>query len=186
MQERLLAETYYVIEQATKAGLVENLTSELVENFNFTRNCWFESLRLVPPTSVSGAACFSEDTTIGKVRIEKDLGFIVSMFAMHMDPTEWINPEAFLPDRFDPTHALSLRPDGSKRNPQTFNPFLGGKRVCLGKSFAEITTRLTLPLLYYHFDFKFADESKGVINYHMGQPKTPVINFNFTVKNIPN
>lgn len=69
MQERLLAETYYVIEQATKAGLVENLTSELVENFNFTRNCWFESLRLVPPASMSSLACFSEDTTIGKVRI---------------------------------------------------------------------------------------------------------------------
>lgn len=32
---------------------------------------------------------------------------------------------------------------------------MGGKRVCLGKTFAEVTTRFTVPLLFHFFDFEF-------------------------------
>jgi len=30
-------------------------------------------------------------------------------------------------------------------------------RICLGKTFVESTTRLTLPILLSHFDFEFLD-----------------------------
>ena len=79
------------------------------------------------------------------------------MFIMHKDPREWINPDSFIPDRFDSNSPFALKPDGSKRNPLAFNPFLGGKRVCLGKSFAEMSTRLTIPMLFYFFDFEFEE-----------------------------
>jgi cytochrome P450 len=32
---------------------------------------------------------------------------------------------------------------------------MGGKRVCLGKTFAEVTTKFTVPLLFHFFDFEF-------------------------------
>ncbi len=44
----------------------------------------------------------------------------------------------------------------------TFNPFLGGKRVCLGKTFAETVIRFTLPILLYHFDFEFVNKDQKI------------------------
>jgi len=138
-----------------------------------------------PPSTVSGASCFIDDVTIGNVTFPKDLGFILLFWVMHMDPTEWAYPTSFIPDRFDSTSPYFKRPDGAKRNSLSFTPFLGGKRVCLGKSFAEITTRHTLPLLFHYIDFQFSEAGQGYIPYHMGQVKTPEIFYNCVVKRLP-
>jgi cytochrome P450 len=53
-----------------------------------------------------------------------------------------------------------LTADGKPRNPLAFTPFMGGKRVCLGKTFAEVTVRFTLPLLYHHLNFEFVDHEE--------------------------
>jgi cytochrome P450 len=61
-----------------------------------------------------------------------------------------------LPERFDtsnPDNKWLLTSDGKPRNPLAFTPFYGGKRICLGKSFAELAIRFTIPLLYFHCDF---------------------------------
>ena len=76
--------------------------------------------------------------------------------SIHKDPKEWIDPERFDPDRFDPKSPMYLRPDGQMRNPYSFCPFFGGKRICLGKTFAEFMSVFTLPLIMYHFDFEFS------------------------------
>jgi cytochrome P450 len=34
---------------------------------------------------------------------------------------------------------------------------MGGKRVCLGKTFAELNARFTIPMLLHHFDFEFVE-----------------------------
>ena len=39
----------------------------------------------------------------------------------------------------------------------SFGPFLGGKRVCLGKSLAEVMTRVITPAIIYQFDFDFVN-----------------------------
>ena len=39
---------------------------------------------------------------------------------------------------------------------------MGGKRVCLGKTFAETNIRFTIPLLFHHFDFKFVSEDQAL------------------------
>jgi cytochrome P450 len=67
LQKRLIEETESYLVGAEREGIVAGLTSEITENFNFTRNCFYESLRLDPPTSVSGAACFLQDVKIGNV-----------------------------------------------------------------------------------------------------------------------
>ena len=62
-----------------------------------------------------------------------------------------------MPERFDSDSPLSKKPDGSKRHPYSFSPFLGGSRVCLGKTFAEVTLKFTIPLYYHFFDFEFIE-----------------------------
>jgi cytochrome P450 len=45
----------------------------------------------------------------------------------------------------------------------SFGPFLGGKRICLGKTFAEVISKISGPNLIWHFNFEFVD--KKHLNY---------------------
>ena len=104
---------------------------------------------------------------------------------MHKSPKEWIEPQTFNPDRFDHTSPYFKRPDGTNRSGNAFNPFLGGKRICLGKTFAETTLKLTLPLFFYHFDFEYVKEEHKAKrpHYEVGGPHTIDIPVKFKTKN---
>jgi cytochrome P450 len=39
----------------------------------------------------------------------------------------------------------------------SYGPFLGGKRVCLGKTFAENIGKTILSILFTSLDFEFVD-----------------------------
>jgi cytochrome P450 len=41
----------------------------------------------------------------------------------------------------------------------SFGPFLGGKRICLGKTFAEYFAKIVTSIITYNYEFKFVDES---------------------------
>eukprot|EP00351_Strombidinopsis_sp_SopsisLIS2011_P000347 CAMPEP_0116877588 /NCGR_PEP_ID=MMETSP0463-20121206/9356_1 /TAXON_ID=181622 /ORGANISM="Strombidinopsis sp, Strain SopsisLIS2011" /LENGTH=110 /DNA_ID=CAMNT_0004524995 /DNA_START=1192 /DNA_END=1524 /DNA_ORIENTATION=+ len=98
------------------------------------------------------------------------------MTAIHNDPRQWREPEVFNPERFDATSEWFKRPDGGVRSPFAFAPFLGGKRICLGKSLVDMTQKFTIPILYSAFDFKFNDpetQSKKKIPYMIGSKELP-------------
>lgn len=158
------------------------LTTDVVEDFSFTRNCFYESMRLHPPAPLSSTSCFSKDITINGVHFPKDSAFYINITNMNRDSEEWQRPDEFLPDRFDSESPLYARPDGGKRNPLTFSPFLGGKRICLGKTFAETTIRLTLPLLFYHFDFETVTPDQELVRYIPGGVKDPEVPFRVITK----
>lgn len=40
-----------------------------------------------------------------------------------------------------------MTPSGSKRHPMSFGPFLGGKRICIGKTFAETSSKFIVAML---------------------------------------
>jgi cytochrome P450 len=69
------------------------------------------------------------------------------MFNLHKNPAEWIDPDRYIPERFDPESKYALTPKGTKRHPMSFGPFLGGKRICLGKTFAENIGKCVLPII---------------------------------------
>ena len=66
---------------------------------------------------------------------------------LHHNPTQWIEPKRFIPERFDPASRYFLAPDGRRRSPMSFSPFLGGKRICVGKTFAELVAKCVLPII---------------------------------------
>ena len=75
----------------------------------------------------------------------------------------------FQPERFntsDPNNEWLLTTEGKPRNPFSYQPFTGGKRVCLGKTFAEVVTKYTIPLLFLYFDFAFEDHVKQSAEKH--------------------
>ena len=50
-----------------------------------------------------------------------------------------------------------MTPDGKRRNTYSFSPFLGGQRICIGKTFIEVVSKLTVPTLLSNFVFDFAE-----------------------------
>mmetsp|Transcript_32639 Transcript_32639/g.31857 ORF Transcript_32639/g.31857 Transcript_32639/m.31857 type:complete len:109 (+) Transcript_32639:609-935(+) len=80
------------------------------------------------------------------------------MLHLHHNPDEWIEPAKYIPERFDPESEYFLTPLGKKRHPMSFGPFLGGKRICLGKTFVETVSKITGPAILAHFDFDCVDK----------------------------
>ena len=161
------------------------MTTEVIEDLDYLRMCYQEVLRYDSPIPTSSTSCFSKDVTIGGIHFKKNTPIFIAMAEMHRDPTEWQEPDTFNPDRFDPQSKWFKRADGSNRNSLAFNPFLGGKRVCLGKTFAETTLKLVLPLYLHHFDFEFANDEHKVKrpHYEIGGTTAIPIPINFITKN---
>ena len=167
LKARLMAEICPAFDQI-KDDFRGKLTWDIIDEFETTRNCFFETLRIAPPAPMSGTLCFLRDVEIQGITFQAGMAFWLNFTGMHHWPSEWQRPDEFLPDRFDVNSPLFTRPDGGKRNPLSFTPFLGGKRICLGKHFAETVVRTSLPLLLYHFDFAFADENQEIRLFTLG------------------
>lgn len=120
-------------------------------------NCFNESMRLQPPVYQTSTCCMSEDVQCGPVKMRKDDPFSISIHHLHNNPEEWFEPDRFIPERFNTDHPYYLTPAGNKRNPFSFSPFLGGSRICMGKTFIEAVSKLTTPVLLEHFEFDFEE-----------------------------
>jgi cytochrome P450 len=158
-------------------NFVEKLTIDEVESFDYVRRCWFESMRMQPPTPTTTVNKFIKTVRINGIEFTPETTFCVDFNQIHTDPKEWINPERYEPDRFNPKSPMYLRPDGKMRNKFSFCPFFGGKRICLGKTLAEYMTTFTLPLIMYHFDFEFLNPQHATSkpNFQLFQFTIPVI-----------
>jgi cytochrome P450 len=76
-----------------------------------------------------------------------------------MNPEQWSEPERYIPERFDPSSPYFLTPSGKRRHPMSYGPFLGGKRVCLGKTFAENIGKSILAIIFGQIEFDFENPS---------------------------
>ena len=102
----------------------------------------YEALRFSPPASTTSNFVALEDFTTGKLEVKKDDVLCVQMYALHRNANEWQRHNEFLPERFNPESELFLTPSGSKRNPYSWIPFSAGKRICFGKTFAELSLKI--------------------------------------------
>ena len=99
-----------------------------------------------------------KDTKIGDYNIRKDTELIVNFYGLHYNTSQWQRPKEFLPERFDQDSPLFLAPNGKKRHPNSYAPFSGGKRVCFGKTFAEVSLKMIATYMTQYFDFVHVDE----------------------------
>ena len=115
------------------------------------------------------------------------------MYHLCNNPDEWIEPGKFIPERFNSESKYYPTPRGTKRNPYSFSPFLGGMRICIGKTFVEAVSKFVLPTMLTHFKWEFLegvdkDEFKYPHNNLTAAwaPKTPVTienrDISYTVK----
>ena len=108
---------------------LNKFTYEMIDDLEYVRNAYYEVMRLDTPFPISSTNTVTKKCTISGVEMEPGQAFFVHMQAHHNDPDEWIEPSKFVPERFDPNSPYYKRPDGGKRSPLAFNPFLGGQRI---------------------------------------------------------
>jgi len=106
--------------------------------------------------------------------IPKDTHVIPLLYAMHMDPEVWDEPEKFVPERF-------LK-DGKVHKPSHFMPFGSGQRMCLGDKLAEMELQLFFSSLMHVFDIEPPTHGElpsleGIAGATLG-PKPFEVNFN--------
>lgn len=165
--------------------VLNKYTFEMTDDLDFVKMAYNEVMRLDTPFDISSTNTVTEPCNIAGVDFKPGDAILINMGAMHMDPKQWIEPDRFIPERFDSNSKYFLRPDGGKRNPLAFTPFLGGHRVCLGKTFAEITLKYTLPMYTYFFNFEWRNKDfyQNRPRYQFGGMKTLEMPVTLTTKN---
>ena len=138
--------------------LTDALDHDQLDNLEFVPLVLYEALRFEPPASTAVRSYVTQDAKLGGLNVRKGDLFMVLIYGLHHNPNEWIEPGKFIPERFDPASPYALTPKGEKRDPFSFVPFIGGKRVCLGKTLADLTAKIAVSAFLHSFDFAFEDE----------------------------
>ena len=146
--------------QATRREQVLESTMQLetLGDLTYLGQVTMEVLRYRPPAATSSIIELSQDSKIGKYFIKAGDNIVINIEGLHFNTKEWQNPDKFYPLRFDPADKAYFNQTGSKRNPGSYIPFLGGKRVCFGKTFAETNLKVIGSYLAMYFDYKMVDE----------------------------
>jgi cytochrome P450 len=98
-----------------------------------------EAMRLYPPVWVIPRDAMSADR-IGSCEIPAGSTILLCPYLTHRHPDFWDNPEAFDPDRFDPSR--------SKERPRHAHfPFGGGPRLCMGLDMATMEMLLVMTMV---------------------------------------
>ncbi|XP_066271573.1 cytochrome P450 2U1-like [Branchiostoma lanceolatum] len=90
----------------------------------------------------------TQDTTVQGFDIPKGTRIMINLYSLHLDPAYWPDPDRFDPERF-------LDAEGNVLNkPESFLPFSGGRRVCLGEQLARMELFLFFSTLLQSFTFQ--------------------------------
>ncbi|CDW88283.1 cytochrome p450 [Stylonychia lemnae] len=159
VKEKLRAEVINVManeEQKKSLKSLEKLGyDQLQEGWQYLYLLIQETLRIEPPVRSATAMQLRQKMNIGGYTVDSETPILVHFMLLHKNPKEWQEPDKFIPERFDPNSRYFLTPDGRKRKANSFSPFLGGRRICLGKTFAENIAKLVIPIFISELDFKF-------------------------------
>lgn len=160
MKEKLLVKLpkgAKLTDTSTWLTLLEEL--ENVEDCPYLLWCIYETLRRDSSATISSAVKLTETTQIHDKIIRDDHDILIGIHRLHMNPDQWTDPLKFNPERFNPESPYYLAKDNKKRHPLSFGPFLGGKRICLGKTFAEYVPRCILPIILAQLNFEIPEDS---------------------------
>ena len=111
-----------------------------------------ESMRLFPPVYLVARRA-ARDVEIGGHVLRKGSLVLVNIVGMHHRADYFRSPEAFMPDRFEPSAERALLR-------HAFIPFSAGPRVCIGNHFALMEGQMALAQLAGRLRFVRVDAGK--------------------------
>jgi enediyne biosynthesis protein E7 len=107
-----------------------------------------EALRLYPPVWLIPRRAQAADT-LGGYEVPPDSDVLISPWVIHRDPAHWENPDAFDPNRFDPSCVAA-------RRPYVYLPFGAGPRACIGITLAMMEGLLVLAMVLQQYRLQLA------------------------------
>ncbi|CZR60260.1 related to pisatin demethylase cytochrome P450 [Phialocephala subalpina] len=113
-----------------------------------------EALRLFPPVTFGSQRVIPEPgMTIGDVDIPPDTVVSLAMYQIQRDLRNYVQPEAFIPERWTTQPSLILDKDA-------FMPFSIGPYNCAGRSLAMMELRSVVARTVYRYDISLVEGDK--------------------------
>lgn len=137
-RDRMLAEVDEALDGRTP-------TTEDLAKLPWTTACFQEAMRFYPPAWAIPRTAIADDEIDGH-RIPKGSHVVIPIHAIHHDERFWPDPEVYDPSRF-------LGDAAKGRHRSAYLPFGGGRRICIGTSFALMETTLITAMLSQRFVF---------------------------------
>jgi cytochrome P450 len=119
-----------------------------IPRLRWTTACFQEAMRLFPPAWIIGRTAVAQDAIDGHA-IPRGASVLIPIHAIHHDERFW--PE---PNRFDPTRFLGENARSHHRC--AYLPFGGGRRICIGMSFALMEGTLVTAIMSQRFVYDVA------------------------------
>ncbi|KAL1400253.1 hypothetical protein pipiens_007585 [Culex pipiens pipiens] len=121
-----------------------------MDSLPYLKACVAEAqrLRTVVPLGIPHGTV--SDTNIAGFKIPKGAMIMPVLWAVHMNPDLWSNPDRYNPDHF-------LDESGQYVAPAHFLPFQTGKRMCLGDELARMILYLYTARIFWHFELDVFD-----------------------------
>jgi cytochrome P450 len=120
-------------------------TVDDVPRLEWTSACVQEAMRVYPPAWIIPRTAIAPDVIDGH-RIRKGATVMIPIHAIHHDERWWPEPEIYDPERFTGDNARG-------RHRSAYLPFGGGRRICIGTSFALMEMALIVAMLSQRFVF---------------------------------
>ncbi|KAI8489154.1 cytochrome P450 2 sub U member 1 [Branchiostoma belcheri] len=114
----------------------------------YVNACLLEVMRIRPVIPLAVPHATTETVKVRGYDVPKETQVLMNLFSLHMDPAYWPDPDRFDPGRF-------LDAEGNVINkPESFMPFSGGRRECLGEQLARMELFLFFSTLLQSFTFR--------------------------------
>ena len=135
-RDRMLAEVDTVLEGRRP-------TIDDIAKLPWTTACFEEGMRLMTPVWVIPRLCVEDDVIDGH-KIPKGATVYIPVDKIHHDARFWPDPDVYDPNRFMPGAAKG-------RHRSAFLTFGGGRRICIGTSFALMEATLIAAMMSQEF-----------------------------------
>jgi cytochrome P450 len=125
-----------------------------VDRLPWTTAVIAETMRLYPPAWTIERDALADDNVAG-VPVPAGSTVAIPPYLVHRHPEFWPDPAGFDPGRFlaanQSAEPSEHRRPGTGRSRYAYIPFGGGRRACVGQSFAELETVLVLASIAQRF-----------------------------------
>ncbi|XP_078693758.1 cytochrome P450 2U1-like [Branchiostoma floridae x Branchiostoma belcheri] len=113
----------------------------------YVNACLLEVMRIRPIGPLLIPRATTQTVKVQEYDIPVGTQVLPNLYSLHMDPAYWPDPDRFDPGRF-------LDAEGNViNNPESFMPFGGGRRVCIGEQLSRMELFLFFSTLLQSFTF---------------------------------
>ncbi|KAF8369463.1 hypothetical protein HHK36_032520 [Tetracentron sinense] len=143
-------------EEVARSGI----SIEEVSKLQYLNAVVMETMRMKPIAPLGVPHKAARDSNIMGTKVLKGSPVMVNLYALLHDPSVWVEPHRFMPERFL-TSSKNGNDDSSLVGAieRSFLPFGAGRRVCAGMELAKLEVGLTLAHLVN--DFRWSSTVEG-------------------------